>query len=260
MASPFDPQSFTLGGQQQQNQPVPMPGGADGGMNPQMMQMLMQMLAPQQQQMPQGPDFGSLLTQMRNDPQGDRNKSYIPGEMNGSNPFSNGFFNFGAKDMTPEARMATQGRSAMNQWAQKGQVPGVDAGGLQSLMGQMTPLPGSTYSSPEQMVFSDPKFLPRIQQQFFGEPFKLLKPTRNIAGGGLEGMIDPNLPEDQRFKDANQFTVMPGTSLKPGQVAGDGQMAYMRPQDAANKQAAMAKKKKKALGSPLSGFKFGTSR
>ncbi len=37
----------------------------------------------------------------------------------------------GASSLTPEARLASQGPSAMNQWGQLGQVTGVDAGKLQ---------------------------------------------------------------------------------------------------------------------------------
>lgn len=90
---------------------------------------------PQQQQQPQ--DLGALLGQLRNDPQGDANHSYMPGMNNASNPFSNGFFQSSASQMTPEARLASQGPSAMNQWGAMGQVGGVDPNVLQGLNQQV---------------------------------------------------------------------------------------------------------------------------
>ena len=43
-----------------------------------------------------------------------------------ANPFDTGFFQNSASQMTPEARLASQGPSAMNQWGAQGGVQGVD--------------------------------------------------------------------------------------------------------------------------------------
>jgi len=64
----------------------------------------------------------SRLAALRNDPQGDRNRSYVPGAAAGGpdaagNPFTNGFFNSSAAQLTPQQRMQSQGGNAMNQWA-----------------------------------------------------------------------------------------------------------------------------------------------
>lgn len=124
-------------------------GGSPAAPNP--WSMLMQ---PQAQN--SGIDFNALFTAMRHNPQGDHNVGYIPGVNNEHSPFANGFFQNGAAQMSPEAQMATQGRSATNQWAQLGQVPGVDPTKLQNVMGQMTPLPQQ--AQPEASTVSDPYF------------------------------------------------------------------------------------------------------
>ena len=51
-------------------------------------------------------------------------------------PFDTGFFKSSAAQLTPEARLASQGNNAMNQWAQLGQVDGVDPQKLRGLNAQ----------------------------------------------------------------------------------------------------------------------------
>lgn len=48
------------------------------------------------------------------------------GTLNKGNAFDNGFFVNSAANLTPEARIASQGNSAENQWAQAGAVTGVN--------------------------------------------------------------------------------------------------------------------------------------
>lgn len=42
------------------------------------------------------------------------------------NPFGSGFFNSSAAQMSPEARLASQGNNAMNQWGQQGGLDGIN--------------------------------------------------------------------------------------------------------------------------------------
>lgn len=58
--------------------------------------------------------LGDLLTQLRNDPQGDANKAYIPGQQGPGNPFSNGFFKTADQRKQIETdRLGTPGFSSM---------------------------------------------------------------------------------------------------------------------------------------------------
>lgn len=146
--------------------PIPqLPGGAAGPVGPSSPWAMFG------QQAPAPPiDFASLFSSMRNDPVGDANKSYIPGAVDSpTNPFTNGFFGANsASTLSPEAGMATQGRSGMNQWAQLGGVPGVDPAKLQNIMGQMTPIPqpGALPNSEA----SDPFFNRRMGQGGYPAP------------------------------------------------------------------------------------------
>lgn len=106
-----------MGQQQGQQQPF----------NP--MMLLSQLLGGQQQ--PHPFDFAGALGAVRNDPQGDANKGYVPGSMNSQyNPFNNGFFggqptapqkqspgNFGASAMPPPVMPQKLNSSAQqNPW------------------------------------------------------------------------------------------------------------------------------------------------
>lgn len=199
----------------------PQAGGGFG--QEQMMALLMKLLAPQPQATSGGADMGSLLAQLRNDPVGDRNRNYAAGTDNAANPFANGFFQNSAADMTPEARLASQGRSAANQWGQLGQLPGVDAGKLSALMGHMTPTPGPM-ATPDAMT-SDPYFQRRMDRMF-GERTDLPAPAFDRYNAPL--------------------------TLPKGAVAGDGQQVFRR----ANQQP-FGKPKPGMMGSPKSGFRFG---
>ena len=122
--------------------------------------------------------------------------------------------------------MATQGRSAMNQWAQLGGVPGVDANVLSALMAQQTSLPGPQ-ATPNAET-SDPYFQRRMQRmgvapEIFGERM--------------------DLPMDLQGQYQSPLT------LGPGMVAGDENTQYRRKKP--------MKANFSAGGSPLSGFKIG---
>lgn len=167
------------------------------------------------------------LQGLRNDPQHDRNMDYAPGLPGPSNPFSNGFFNFGAAQMSPEARMATQGGSAMNQWAQLGGVDGVDPGKLQGLMSHMTPTPHPYQSAESVDQFSDPFARRRLEQMQNPTPRPVPMPPRPTGNGSLEGMVNPGAKNP--FADNNFFSVNTNPPPLPsGVVASDGTTNYKR--------------------------------
>lgn len=157
-------------------------------------------------------DFNALFSAMRNDPVGDANRAYRPGQPSAANPFDSGFFKDSASNMSPEARIASQGRSATNQWAQLGGVPGVDPQKLQDIMGQMTPTPGP---APDPAAGT-------------ADPFFMRK-------WGMGPYSPDNIGERPAQIPSNGMTpygpVGPGTStLPPNAVAGDGMTNYQRAQ------------------------------
>ncbi len=106
-----------------------------------------------------------------------------------------------ASKLSPEARLASQGASAMNQWGQLGQVDGVDAGKLQGLMGQKYVNPEATFrSNPGNVIPEPPDMTPGPN------------PTTRQIPGGYEGMINPQMQGNAKFADANMFTVRPGSA------------------------------------------------
>lgn len=190
-----------------------------------LIQLMAQMFGPKPvTPTPAGLDIGSMLSQLRNDPQGDANHAYSPGVANAGNPLTNGFFNQSAVSLSPEARQATQGRSAMTQFAQMGQVPGVDPGSLNSLMSNMTPIPTGNQGEPTVDQFSDPFFNRRLQaggdlqapdigtmmQRLMPNPSVPSGPTRKavpVGSGGAYGQ--------------NNAVQLPGSA-----VMGDGTTNY----------------------------------
>lgn len=171
-----------------------------------LMQLMAQMFGPKPvTPTPAGPDIGSMLSQLRNDPQGDANHGYVPGV--GGGPWAGPIhFNSGAEHMSPEALAATQGRSATTQWAQQGQVPSVDPGSLNSLMSNMTPIPTGNQGEPTVNQFSDPFFNRRLQaggdlqapdistmmQRLMPNPHNPSGPTRKAVPVGLGGVYGQN--------------------------------------------------------------------
>lgn len=205
--------------------PVP-PAGGNNDFLAALMKMLQQQ--PQQQQAPV--DFASLFSSVRNDPQGDANRAYVPGATSGAgSPFTNGFFNNSAADLSPEARAATQGRSASTQWAQMGQNSNVDPAKLAGLFSQMTPIP-HPYESTEASPVSDPYFAGRMEHMFgpgFQVPQAQTPEVRRATPVGPGGPYNANT----------------NPQLPPEAVAGDGTTSYRR-------------KKPGMAGSPQPGFNF----
>lgn len=173
-----------------------------------------ELMANKQQQAPAGPDLGALLGQIRNDPQGDANRAYMPGRGGAGSPWAGPLtFNSGAEHMSPEALAATQGRSATTQWAQLGANPNVDALGLTALMGKMTPLPGEG-ATPSVDQFSDPFFVRRMDKMEHPIPFQIpgapeVRKATPVGAGGVYGQN-------------NKVT------LPEGSVVGDGTTSYRR--------------------------------
>lgn len=101
-------------------------------MPPELLQIIQRLLGGGGMQQPQPQQGGGILDILRAtdpDPVGTANKlSQLPSTAPGSqNPFMSGFFNpeNQAASMSPEARLASQGASATNQWAALGGMPGV---------------------------------------------------------------------------------------------------------------------------------------
>lgn len=166
------------------------------------------LFAPQQQS--PGIDFAKLFGAMRNDPVHDQNSAYNAGVSGPANPFSNGFFNDTAASMSPEARVASQGRSATNQWAQLGGVPGVDPEKLKNIMGGMTPTSGPQATPQE--TFSDPFFMRKQKLGPYTPDNTIGNPTPIPANGMTPfGPVGPD-----------------ASLLPPGTIAGDGTTNYKR--------------------------------
>ncbi len=118
-----------------------------------------------------------------------------------------------ASRLTPEARMASGGATAMNQWSQLGQNPSVNPQTLNELMdlrGQM--------HNPESTARSQ-YGIGQVMPEPAGAPPAPM-PTHAIPGG-IEGMINPHAPN--KYADANAFRVMSGAApnVPPGAYATD---------------------------------------
>lgn len=128
-----------------------------------------------------------------------------------SNPWdTEGLFHggFGAQ-LSPEARQATQGNSAMTQWAGQGQVPSVDPTKLGALQGNMTPQPRN-YGIESVDQFSDPFFIRRQQQNPYSSMFQ---------GGGSPQPgfnMNPQQPQPSGPRKGSSFNFMGGGSPRPG--------------------------------------------
>lgn len=100
-------------------------------------QLLTALFAPRQAAAPQGNSIQDIVRATDPDPVGTANKlSNLPSSAPGSlSPFATGFFNpeNSAASMSPEARLASQGRSATNQWAALGANSAIDPAKLQQL-------------------------------------------------------------------------------------------------------------------------------
>lgn len=163
---------------------------------------------------------------------------------NPSNPWdAEGLFHGGmSAQLSPEARAATQGRSAMTQWAGLGQQPGVDPNKLSQLQSQMTPQP-KNYGIESVDQFSDPFFKRRMQNGWLGSA----APLSVQSGGNPNNGFNITPP-------ANLYNATQKTNLPKGAVMGDGTTNYF--------PAGQAPKRKGSSfnfmggGSPRPGFGF----
>lgn len=127
---------------------------------------------------------------------------------NSANPWdANGAFHGGlAAQLYPEARQATQGNSAMTQWAKQGQVPGIDPDELARVQGKMTPQP-KNYGIPSVDQFSDPQFIRRQQQN----PYSTMFQGSGSPQPGFGMGVQPQGP-----RKGSSFNFMGGGSPRPG--------------------------------------------
>lgn len=161
---------------------------------------------------------------------------------NAANPWdSGGLFHGGfAAQMSPEARAATQGRSAMTQWAGLGQQPGVDPSKLTGLQSQMTPIP-KNYGIESVDQFSDPQFIRRQQQNPYSTMFQ------GTPDPGKD-YTNPQVRKAQPMNSPAPFGFNTNPQLPPGVVASDGKTNYTRKGSSFNFMGG---------GSPRPGFGFG---
>lgn len=186
--TPFAPPapSFAPPGTPPQQQP-------QGGQNP--WAMIAALMGQHSGYNPMGEAQADLLRLqgLRHNPQGDANLGYVPGIDSQSNPFSNGFFNSQASQMTQEARLASQGPNAMNQWGQLGQVQGVDPVALQQANQQRQQAFGQNMHLNQQPA-----------PHFQSPPLMQASPYQHmLPGGGFEQIINPGLPDSQKYGDSN---------------------------------------------------------
>lgn len=214
------PRSRTLAEQEPMGPPVPV--GQEGHAQAQNPWAAIMALMGQQGQQFSPMDHANAdlarLRGLRNDPQGDANLGYVPGQGGPGSPWAGPLqFNNQASQMSPEAQMATQGRTATNQWAQLGGVPSVDSGKLQGLMGQMTPTPWLHATEAE--TFADPKFIPKLNQKLFGQ-FQQPQPILNATGTpqpgemGVSGSIQYPGQQQQQPRPPQPFAA--SANPRPG--------------------------------------------
>lgn len=128
MSSPYP--GFNFGTQSPQLPTQPKPTSQP--QHPDPWAMILQLMTQPQAPQHQGTDLSGLLTQLRNDPQGDANKAYIPGQQGPGNPFSNGFFKTAEQRKQIETdRLGTPGFSSQTPQAQ------------QAALGTHQPVPGA---------------------------------------------------------------------------------------------------------------------
>lgn len=147
------------------------------------MSMFMEMMKAffAQQQGGAAPNHVADIRELRNDPQGDMNKLYIPGQNNAANPFFNG---------TLPSSDALAARAAGN-------------------TNPAPPMSPPSHAMPNRTAPMAPP------------PFPNTDATRRpLPGGGFEQMIDPSLPDAMKYGDQNFWSaLMPSKKgWKPGQT------------------------------------------
>lgn len=177
--------------------------------------MLAPLFAPQQQQ---GIDWNAIQNIVRKpDVQGERNRAYAPGR---------------GGEGSPWAEPIRFEDAATRYEKMKGYGPAVG-------IPPRTDVASNPYAFGA-IAQTEPKadaFVPQLSQEQLRR--------------GAEGMINPALPDDQKYKDANFWRALPGqSSLPPGMVAGDGSTNYRRTPDnpALQQQAGQVMQMLKLLG------------
>lgn len=157
---------------------------------------------------PAGFDILGLLKATDPDPVGTANRlSGLPSTAPGSqSPFTTGFFNpeNSAASLTPEARLASQGNNAMNQWAQLGGMTGVDPTALAKMNAGAAAVPNAGPPMSGFGAIEPPPVQPTLPGvgSWLGNPttgFDLVGPKNPTEGGGFildsipgVGRISPN--------------------------------------------------------------------
>lgn len=165
-------------------------------------QILTALMSQRQDPLAKGKNNAMTIAALRNDPQSDRNRAYAPGAMAGTpdavaNPFTNGFFSDRLDRIAKEA--SAFGTSPVD--TSTGANPGyLDQGQVaQQMVGQgqryTNEVPSINYGPDVWDTGSDPRYTTAIP-------------------GGFEHMINPNLPADKRFQDANMGQIFGGL-VKP---------------------------------------------
>lgn len=132
-------------------------------------------------------------------------------------PFSNGFFNNTASQLSPEARIASQGNNAFNQWGREGELQGVDRRALDQANtatwadhrnpAPYDPVAGAFGASPQPFQISPqssalvhgygtpPPSGPQMPNGFQGQPMPGQAKRKGVAfnfmGGGASPMGSP---------------------------------------------------------------------
>lgn len=206
------------------------------------MQFLMQLLQGQgQRQQPQvqQPNALDILQATDPDPVGTANKlSSLPSTSPGSqNPFATGFFNSenSAASMSPEARLASQGNSAMSQWAQLGGMPGVDGSKIKGMLGAKAAVAGGAPPRTDVGEIRGPEAIPVAPPpqvgSWMGSPasgWQLLGPTEPGSGGGnILNSLPPGTTPASTLTEAPMPLVQPiGKGRKPRNPFGGGNFGF----------------------------------
>jgi len=188
-----------------------------------MMAMLQQVMAGRSQQQPF--DITSLIREARNTPVQDANNAHDA--RLAADPWAEGGLFANRPQLSPEARAASQGLNATNQWAMRGQVPGVDPQKLAGMM-PMAPTPEQN----RQKLGAAGLIQPPAQQPMapVSNAFdanttgKMSFGTNNIPGqtpqrqGTINGMpaqqaIDSAYPAAQQARDKSAFAQQQEASL-----------------------------------------------
>lgn len=134
-----------------------------------------------------GNSMVDLITALRNDPQADRNKMWTMTGPGGGFDMAKeaGFF---GPQVSPEAKLASQGASAVNQWAQLGQVPEIN----QEVFAQAQ---AGRNVGPLAMLGTAPSSAPAARLQ--PQPFQQVG-TWMPAGPGMEELLVAGKPIQTR--------------------------------------------------------------